>query len=153
MQTNKRGEQRCRSRIAELYDLWYEQRDKVVQTYQTAGDDRVPLSQNKTFHPIRNVVVTEALKLTLGDSVFEKILEDNLTKEENAPPVVRNTDSEETEAEVSVAEQLAEKLEKESAAGDETSKESRWQFAKEPCPSFPAWAWWARLIGRSNRPQ
>lgn len=117
------------SRIAELYDLWYEQRDKVVQTYQSAGDDRVPLSQNKTFHPIRNVVVTEALKLTLEDSVFEEVPEDNLQEKENAPPVVRNTDSEETEAEVSVAEQLAEELEKESAAGDETSKESRWQFA------------------------
>lgn len=117
------------SRIAELYDLWYEQRDKVVQTYQTAGDDRVPLSQNKTFHPIRNVVVTETLKLALEDSAFEELPEDNLPEKENAPPVVRNADSEETEAEVSVAEQLAEKLEKESAAGDESSKESRWQFA------------------------
>lgn len=117
------------SRIAELYDLWYEQRDKVVQTYQTAGDDRVPLSQNKTFHPIRNVVVAEALELTLEDSVFEEVSEDNLPEKENASPVVTNTDSEEIEVEVSVAEQLAEKLEKESAARDESSKESRWQFA------------------------
>lgn len=32
-------------------------------------------------------------------------------------------------AEVSVAEQLAEKLEKETAAEDESTQESRWQFA------------------------
>lgn len=117
------------SRIAELYDLWYEQRDKVVQTYQTAGDDRVPLSQNKTFYPIRNVVVTEALKLSLEDSVFEEVSKEELPEKENTPLVVRNTDSEETVAEVSVAEQLAEKLEKETTAEDESSQESRWQFA------------------------
>jgi len=117
------------SRIAELYDLWYEQRDKVIQTYQTVGDDRVPLSQNKTFHPIRNVVVTEALKLSLENSVLEEVSEDNLSEKENTPLVVRNADSGETVAEVSVAEQLVEKLEKESTHRDESSQESHWQFA------------------------
>ena len=117
------------SRIAELYDLWYEQRDKVVQTYQTAGDDRVPLSQNKTFHPIRNVVVTEALKLSLEDSVFEEVPEVNFPKKEDAHPVVRNAYPGETVAEVSVAEQLAEKLEKKTAAENESFQESRWKFA------------------------
>lgn len=54
--------------------------------YQTAGDDRVPLSQNKTFHPIRNAVVTEALKLTMEDSVFEEVLEDNLPAKKRYSP-------------------------------------------------------------------
>lgn len=117
------------SRISELYDLWYEQRDKVVQTYQTAGDYRVPLSQNKTFHPIRNAVVTEALKLSLENSVFAEVPEEEFPKKEDAPPIVWNTDPEETVEEVSVAEQLTEKLEKESTHWDESSQESRWQFA------------------------
>ena len=117
------------SRISELYDLWYEQRDKVVQMYQTAGDDRVPLSQNKTFHPIRNVVVTEALKLLPEDSVLDEVAEEKLPEKEDVPPVVQNADLGETGSEVSVVKQLAEKLEKESTATDESSKDSRWQFA------------------------
>lgn len=115
-------------RIAELYDLWYEQRDKVVQTYQTAGDDRVALSQNKTFHPIRNVVVTEALKLSLEDSVFEEESEDSFPEKADAPPVVRSAEPEETAAEISVAEQLAGEPEGESVAAGESAQEFRWQF-------------------------
>lgn len=111
------------------YDLWYEQRDKVVQMYQTDVDDRVPLSQNKTFHPIRNVVVTEALKLSLENSVFEEVAEEKLPEKEDVPPVVQNEDPGETGSEASVAKQLAEKLEKESTAADESSQDSRWQFA------------------------
>ena len=122
-------------RIAELYDLWYEQRDKVVQTYQTAGDDRVALSQNKTFHPIRNVVVTEALKLSLEDSVFEEESEDKFPEKADAPPVVRSAEPEETAEEISVAEQLAGEPEGESAAAGESAKEFRWQFVNRNCSS------------------
>lgn len=116
------------SRIAELYDLWYEQRDKVVQTYQTAGDDRVPLSQNKTFHPIRNVVVTEALKLSLEDLVLEKAPEEKLPEKVNVSWDAPREAAEDIK-EVSAAEQLAKRLEKESTGWDESSRESRWQFA------------------------
>ena len=34
------------SRIAELYDLWYEQRERIIQTYSQKLPERVPLSQN-----------------------------------------------------------------------------------------------------------
>lgn len=50
--------------IAELYGLWYQQRDLIVQTYHNDGDERIPLSQNKAFHSIRNVIVREALNLS-----------------------------------------------------------------------------------------
>ena len=51
-------------RLSELYDLWYTQRDAVVATYQSKKPNRLPLSQNKTFHSIRNVVVQEAMNLS-----------------------------------------------------------------------------------------
>lgn len=50
-------------RISELYGLWYQQRDEVVRTYRDSAEDRLPLSQNKTFHAIKNIVVQETLGL------------------------------------------------------------------------------------------
>ena len=57
-------------RIAKLYKLWYEQKDKIVTTYQDKGATRVPLSKNPEFKPIRNAVIKEAL--LLNKSVQEK---------------------------------------------------------------------------------
>ena len=51
-------------RLSELYSLWYQQRDIVVQTYHDKGEERIPLSQNKTFHAIRNIVVAEVLNIS-----------------------------------------------------------------------------------------
>ena len=51
-------------RLSELYGLWYQQRDIVVQTYHDKGEERIPLSQNKTFHAIRNIVVAEVLNIS-----------------------------------------------------------------------------------------
>lgn len=49
--------------IRKLYDLWYEQRENVLQTYTDTFPERVPLEQNKEFKPIRNAVIQEALKI------------------------------------------------------------------------------------------
>lgn len=51
-------------RLAELYELWYAQRERIVETYHDQGEEKLPLSQNKTFHAIKNIVVTEALSIT-----------------------------------------------------------------------------------------
>lgn len=53
-------------RIKKLYELWYEQKDKIVTTYQEKGARRVPLSKNPEFKPIRNAVIKEALLLNQG---------------------------------------------------------------------------------------
>lgn len=37
------------NRIATLYDLWYEQRENVLRTYNSSLPERVPVSQNKEF--------------------------------------------------------------------------------------------------------
>ena len=56
------------SRIAALYDLWYEQREEVVRTYTDAMPERVPLSRNKEFKSVRNAVIQEAMEL-LGNKI------------------------------------------------------------------------------------
>ena len=52
-------------RIAELLDLWYEQREAVLRTYTSELPERVSLSQLDAFRPVRNVIVREAAKLSL----------------------------------------------------------------------------------------
>ncbi len=50
-------------RLAFLYDLWYEKREAVIQTYTKELPERVPLSQNKEFKSIRNAVIQEAMNI------------------------------------------------------------------------------------------
>jgi hypothetical protein len=50
-------------RLAQLYDLWHEQREAVLATYKSEMPERVPLSQNSEFKPIKNAIISEALKL------------------------------------------------------------------------------------------
>jgi len=50
-------------KIAALYNLWYEQKEEALQVYTEALPQRVPLSQNKEFKPIRNAVIQETLGL------------------------------------------------------------------------------------------
>lgn len=50
-------------RLAELYELWYKEKDKIVGLYQDEPAKRVPLSENEEFKSIRNAVVREAFHL------------------------------------------------------------------------------------------
>ncbi len=52
------------SRIQELYQLWYEQKEDVLRTYTNTFPERVPLEQNTEFKTIRNAVVQAASDLT-----------------------------------------------------------------------------------------
>lgn len=49
--------------IEELYDRWYEQREKIVRTYTDEMPDRIPLSENEEFRSVKNAVIQEALHL------------------------------------------------------------------------------------------
>ncbi len=62
-------------RIKELYDLWYEQREKVIQTYTSELPERVPLSQNNEFKSIRNAVVQAAMGLLIDTEEEETLPE------------------------------------------------------------------------------
>ena len=75
-------------RLAELYNLWYEQRDHITRTYQDTMTQRIPLSQNKEFKTIKNAVIQEALNLlhnriTFEDEHIDQPKEDDETVEES----------------------------------------------------------------------
>lgn len=56
-------------RVSTLYDLWYEQREAVIQTYTDKLPERVPLSQNKEFKSIKNAIIQEAMNI-VTDRLF-----------------------------------------------------------------------------------
>lgn len=50
-------------RVAAAYNLWYEMREEVLRTYKDDLPDRIPLSRQKEFKRIKNIVIQEAVKL------------------------------------------------------------------------------------------
>ena len=50
-------------RIAQLYDLWYQDKQAARNVYDERPLHRVPLSENPDFKPIRNAVVRAAVEL------------------------------------------------------------------------------------------
>lgn len=58
-------------RVAEAYSLWQEMRDEVCRTYSSVLPERKPLSQQKEFKPVRNMVIREALKLSERSTAFD----------------------------------------------------------------------------------
>ena len=53
-------------RIKRLYDLWYECKCLIYQTYTDVPPKRLPLSQENAFKPIRNAVIKRASELAFG---------------------------------------------------------------------------------------
>ncbi len=51
-------------RVSAAYALWQDMRDEVLRTYSDNLPERLPLSQQKEFKPVRNMVIREALKLS-----------------------------------------------------------------------------------------
>ena len=50
-------------RVAAAYDLWNQMREEVCRTYSEQVPERLPLSKQKEFKPVRNMVIREALLL------------------------------------------------------------------------------------------
>lgn len=74
-------------RIAELYNLWYEQKENVIRTYQDTMPQRIPLSANKEFTTIKNAVIQEALNIMHNRLTFEDdVQEETDTPEEERMP-------------------------------------------------------------------
>lgn len=67
-------------RVAQAYDLWYELREEVLHTYKDDLPPRLPLSQQKEFKRIKNLVIQEAVRLGELSAVF-------------APPEPEETDN------------------------------------------------------------
>ena len=49
--------------IAQLYDLWYQDKQAARNVYDERPIERVPLSQNPDFKPVRNAVIRAAVEL------------------------------------------------------------------------------------------
>ena len=54
-------------RIAELYNLWYEQKESGIRFYQDEMPKRVPLTDNPEFRTIKNMILQEAENLAFAD--------------------------------------------------------------------------------------
>ena len=54
-------------RIAELYELWYEQKESGIRFYQDEMPERVPLVDNPEFRTIKNMILQEAENLAFAD--------------------------------------------------------------------------------------
>ena len=57
-------------RIVAAYDLWYQLREEVLRTYKNDLPQRLPLSQQKEFKRIKNLVIQEAVRLGEYTEVF-----------------------------------------------------------------------------------
>ena len=74
-------------RVAAAYSLWQDMQDEVVRTYTDELPERVPLSQQKEFKPVRNMVIREALKLSERRVTFEdEDMDDEPEEAAMAPP-------------------------------------------------------------------
>ena len=54
-------------RIAELYDLWYEQKESGIRFYQDEMPERVPLTDNPEFRTVKNMILQEAENFAFAD--------------------------------------------------------------------------------------
>lgn len=83
-------------RIAQLYDLWYQDKQSARNVYDERPLQRVPLSENPDFKPVRNAVIQAAIVLPpmpispVEDEVEPDISEPSPSQGENPiedPPV------------------------------------------------------------------
>ena len=72
-------------RLAALYDLWYEKREAVIQTYTKEMPERVPLSRNQEFKSIRNAVIQEAMNIAADRIADEADADVPEPQEDEAP--------------------------------------------------------------------
>ncbi len=79
-------------RVAAAYTLWQEMQDEVYRTYSETTPERIPLSQQKEFKPVRNMVIREALKLLeQAHEIDEAETEDEAEPEKAEVPDTKET--------------------------------------------------------------
>ena len=86
-------------RVAEAYSLWQDMRDEVFSFYSKAKPQRVPLSQQKEFKPVRNMVIHEVVqmmeqlqseKVECNDEWSQTVPEPKVVAENSAPASTRS---------------------------------------------------------------
>ena len=72
--------------VAECYEVWNKLRDELENYYKDKPRERLPLSQQKEFKSIKNMVIREAEYILLGEVTFEdEQMDDEPFEEENVP--------------------------------------------------------------------
>ncbi len=83
-------------RVEEAYSLWQDMRDEVFSFYSKAKPERVSLSQQKEFKPVRNMVIREVVQIMeqqQGESV-EYDVPQYAAPELKTPPENASSDAE-----------------------------------------------------------
>lgn len=62
-------------RVEKAYRLWYEMRNEVLHSYMDNLPDQLPLSEQKEFKSIKNMIIKEADNLNKGIITFEDFTE------------------------------------------------------------------------------
>ena len=95
-------------RVAAAYTLWQEMQEEVYRTYSETLPERLPLSRQKEFKAVRNMVIRETLKLSEQAAETEEADTD--------------VDAEPEEAEAPDSEETEEQDQEETAASDMESE-------------------------------
>jgi TPR repeat protein len=75
--------------VAEAYRLWFDIRTGILSTYQDEVHEIPPLSKQKEFKPVRNMVVAEAAKLVGREFLFEEDATDEPEAAANVRALIR----------------------------------------------------------------
>lgn len=59
--------------VAKAYELWYEMREEVLHSYMDELPDRLPLSEQKEFKSIKNMIISEAAQFSFEPFELEEI--------------------------------------------------------------------------------
>ena len=102
-------------RLSQLYELWYQDKDFIQSTYTDEPAERVPLSQNDEFKPIRNAVIKEALNISEDRFTVED--EEEVAESDKEPTDIPIDDSDEEELPPPRFSEF-ERLKKKAAAGN-----------------------------------
>ena len=87
------------SRVAAAYELWYQTREEVLRTYKDDLPERLPLSRQKEFKRIKNIVIEEAVRLGQESAVLSpKNAEEPIHSDNGPAPEEPTPDSEPPEA-------------------------------------------------------
>ena len=84
-------------RIAELYNLWYKQKESGIRFYQDEMPERVPLTDNPEFRTVKNMILQEAENLAFAD-LPDRVVEEKHGGEETKQTGTGNYNSGKHEA-------------------------------------------------------
>ena len=95
--------------VAECYEQWNQLRDELEHYYKDSSREHLPLSQQKEFKAIKNMVIGEAERLRLGTVTFEDArMRDEVDEDQDAVYFAWDSDWQMTEAYQSAKEVLEE---------------------------------------------